>query len=307
MAARAQQAMPVIGFLSNATPAALPHLAAAFRQSLGASGYVEGQNLSIEYRWAQGQSDRLPALAADLVDRRVSVIAAQGPAAALAAKAATTTIPVVFTSGEDPVKMGLVASYNRPGGNVTGVAALIEALGAKRLGLLREVVPAATRIAVLLNPTEPAFDTQLKDVQEAARAVGQDIHLLRASSEREIDAAFATAGELRAGAMLVGVSFFYTIRREQLVALAARAALPTIYGQREFISAGGLMSYATDLAEVYRQAGIYTGRILKGAKPSDLPVTETTKFQFVINVRTAKSLGVKISDNLLSLADEVIE
>jgi putative ABC transport system substrate-binding protein len=297
----------VIGFLNPSTPAAIPHLVTAFQQGLGVSGYVEGQNLSIEYRWAQGQNDRLRELAANLVDRRVSVIAALGPAAALAAQAATTSIPIVFSSGEDPVKIGLVASYSRPGGNLTGVAPLIEVLGAKRLGLLRTLVPAATLIAVLLNPSEPTFESQLNEVREAADAVGQKIHVLRASTEREIDAAFATAAELRAGAMLVGVSFFYTIRREQLVALAARAVLPTIYGQREFISAGGLMSYATDLREAYRQVGVYTSKVLKGAKPSELPVMEATKFEFVINLKTANSLNIKISGDLLSLADEVIE
>jgi putative ABC transport system substrate-binding protein len=225
----------------------------------------------------------------------------------LAAKAATRIIPIVFTSGEDPVKIGLVASYNRPGGNVTGVAALIEVLGAKRLGLLRELVPAGTLIAVLLNPNEPTFDTQLNDVQEAARSLGQQVQLLRASTEREIDAAFATATQSQAGAMLVGISFFYTLRREQLVTLAARAALPTIYGQREFMSAGGLMSYATNLADAYRQAGIYTGKVLGGARPSDLPVVQSAKFEFVLNLKTANALGLTIPAGVLSIADEVME
>jgi putative ABC transport system substrate-binding protein len=241
------------------------------------------------------------------VRAQVSVICAGGPPAALAAKAATTAIPIVFSSGEDPVKIGLVASYNRPGANVTGVANLIEVLGAKRLGLLREFVPAGTSIAVLLNPTEPVFDTQLNDVQESARALGQQIQVLRASTEREIDAAFATAVQLRAGGMLVGVSFSYTIRREQLVTLAARAALPTMYGQREFMSAGGLMSYATNLADAYRQAGIYAGKILGGARPTDLPVVQSTKFEFVLNLKTAKAIGLTVPPGILAIADEVIE
>jgi putative ABC transport system substrate-binding protein len=307
LAARAQQAgVPVIGFLSAGSPATFEPFVVAFRGGLGETGFAEGR-VAIEHRWAEGQNDRLPALAKDLVRARVSVIAAGGPPAALAAKAATTAIPVVFTSGEDPVKMGLVASYNRPGGNVTGIAVLIDVLGAKRLGLLRELVPAATLIAVLLNPTEPSFDTQSNDAQEAARAVGQQIRVLQASTEREIDAAFAAAKELKVGAMLVGVSFFFTIRREQLVALAARAALPTIYGQREFMSVGGLMSYATNLAEAYRQAGIYTGRILKGARPADLPVAQLTKFELLINLKTAKALGLTFPSGIISIADEVIE
>jgi ABC-type uncharacterized transport system substrate-binding protein len=308
LAARAQQsAMPVVGFLSSGSPGAFGHLVAAFRRGLNDAGYVEHRNVGVEYLWSEGQSNRLPALANDLVRAQVSVICAGGPAAALAAKNATAAIPIVFTSGEDPVKIGLVVSYNRPGGNITGVAALIEVLGAKRLGLLREVVPTGTLIAVLLNPAEPAFETQLNDVQDAARALGQQIEVLRASTEREIDAAFATAAQVRAGAMLVGISFFYTLRREQLVTLAARAALPTIYGQREFMSAGGLMSYATDLPGVYHQAGIYTGKILAGARPSDLPVVQSSKFEFVLNLKTAKALGLTVPAGVLSIADEVIE
>jgi putative ABC transport system substrate-binding protein len=308
LAAPAQQlGAPVIGFLSGGSPGAFGHLVAAFRRGLNEAGYVEHRNVGIEYVWAEGQIDRLPALADDLVRAKVSVICAGGPPAALAAKAATRIIPIVFTSGEDPVKIGLVASYNRPGGNVTGVAALIEVLGAKRLGLLRELVPAGTLIAVLLNPNEPTFDTQLNDVQEAARSLGQQVQLLRASTEREIDAAFATATQSQAGAMLVGISFFYTLRREQLVTLAARAALPTIYGQREFMSAGGLMSYATNLADAYRQAGIYTGKVLGGARPSDLPVVQSAKFEFVLNLKTANALGLTIPAGVLSIADEVME
>jgi putative ABC transport system substrate-binding protein len=308
LAARSQQAgVPVVGFLSNGSPDAFGHFVAAFRRGLNEAGYVEHRNVGVEYRWSDGQNERLPALANDLVRARVSVICAGGPAAALAAKAATSAIPIVFTSGEDPVKIGLVASYSRPGGNVTGVAALIDVLGAKRLGLLREVVPAGGLIAVLLNPVEPTFDTQLNDLQEAARALGQQIEVLRASTEREIDAAFPMAAQVKATAMLVGISFFYTLQREQLVKLATRAALPTIYGQREFMSAGGLMSYATDLPGVYHQAGIYTGKVLGGARTRDLPVVQSTKFEFVLNLKTAKALGLTVPAGVLSIADEVIE
>jgi putative ABC transport system substrate-binding protein len=299
--------LPVIGFLSGGSPGIFGRFVAAFRQGLNEVGYVEHRNVGIDYRWAEGRIDRLPVLANDLVRAQVSVICAGGPPAALAAKAATTAIPIVFTSGEDPVKIGLVAGYSRPGGNVTGIALLIEVLGAKRLGLLRELIPTATLISVLLNPTEPTFDTQLNDLQEAARSVGQQIHVIRASTEREIDAAFAKAQELKAGAMIVGISFLYTVRREQLVALAARTALPTIYGQREFMSAGGLMSYATNLADAYHEAGIYTGKILEGVRPADLPVIQSTKFELVINLKTAKALGLTIPPMLLARADEVIE
>jgi putative ABC transport system substrate-binding protein len=246
IAGRAQQPkLPVVGFLNSGSPGPFGDVVSAFRQGLSEAGYVEHRNVGIDYRWAEGQVDRLPAFARELVRAQVAVICAGSPPAALAAQAATTTIPIVFTSGEDPIKLGLVTSYNRPGGNVTGVALLVDVLGAKRLGLLREIVPAATLIVVLLDPTWPTFATQLIDVQEAARAVGQQISVLRASTEREIDAAFDTAKEVRATAMMVGPSTFFTVRREQIVGLAARHALPTIYGQREFINAGGLMSYAT--------------------------------------------------------------
>jgi putative ABC transport system substrate-binding protein len=306
--ARAQQAaMPVVGFLNSGSPGTFEHFVIAFRQGLGEAGYVEHRNVGIDYRWAEGQVDRLPALARELVRAQVAVICAGGPPTALAAKAATTTIPIVFTSGEDPVKLGLVASYNRPGGNVTGVALLVDVLGSKRLGLLREIVPAATLIAVLLNPTWPTFDTQLNDVQEAARAVGQQIHVLRANTEREIDAAFDTAKEVRAGAMMVGPSTFFTVRRDQIVGLAARDALPTIYGQREFMAAGALMSYATNLADAYRQAGVYSGKILGGARPAELPVVQSAKFELLINLKIAKSLGLTFPPSLLAIADEVIE
>jgi putative ABC transport system substrate-binding protein len=308
LAARAQQAtMPVIGWLNSGSPGAFGHVISAFRQGLGEAGYVEHRNVGIDYRWAEGQVDQLPTLARDLVRAQVATICAGSPPAAVAAKAATTTIPVVFTSGEDPIKLGLVASYNRPGGNVTGVALLIDVLGAKRLGLLREIVPAATLIAVLLNPTWATFDTQLNDVQEAARAVGQQIHVLRANTEREIDAAFDTAKEVRASAMMVGPSTFFTVRRDQIVALAARDSLPTIYGQREFITAGGLMSYATNLADAYRQAGVYSGKILSGARPADLPVVQSGKFELLINLKVARSLSLTIPPGVLAIADEVIE
>jgi putative ABC transport system substrate-binding protein len=305
---RAQQPpTPVIGFLTSGSPASHGPMAAGFRRSLAENGFIEGQNLAIEYRWAEGQLDRLPALANDLVRAQVAVICAGGPPAALAAKAATTAIPIVFTSGEDPVKIGLVASYNRPGSNVTGVGVLIEVLGAKRLGLLRELVPAGTLIAVLLNLNETSFEPQLKDVREAAGAVGQQTHVLHAGTEREIDSAFATAKELKAGAMFVGVNFFYTIRREQIVAQAARAAIPVIYGQREFVEVGGLMSYATNLVDAHREAGIYAARILKGARPADLPVVQVSKLELVINLKTAKTLGLTIPPGILAIADEVIE
>ena len=251
--------------------------------------------------------DRLPAFARELVCAQVAVICAGSPPAALATKAATTTIPIVFTSGEDPIKLGLVASYNRPGGNVTGIALLVDVLGAKRLGLLREIVPATTLIAVLLNPSWSTFETQLNDVQEAARAVGQQIHILRANTEREIDAAFDTAKKVRTSAMMVGPSTFFTIRRDQIVGLAARDALPTIYGQREFVTAGGLMSYATNLAEAYRQAGVYSGKILSGSRPAELPVVQSSKFELMINLKVAKSLGLTIPPGVLAIADEVIE
>jgi ABC-type uncharacterized transport system substrate-binding protein len=241
------------------------------------------------------------------IRRRDFVILLGGGAAVAWPLAARAQQRIVFTSGEDPIKLDLVASYNRPGGNVTGVAVLIDVLGAKRLGLLREIVPAATLIAVLLNPTWPTFDTQLNDVQEAARAVGQHIHVLHANTEREIDAAFDTAKEVRASAMMIGPSTFFTVRRDQIVALSARDSLPTIYGQREFITAGGLMSYATDLADAYRQAGVYSGKILSGARPADLPVVQSGKFELLINLKVAKSLGLTIPPGVLAIADEVIE
>jgi putative ABC transport system substrate-binding protein len=305
--ARAQSKLPVVGFLNSGSPGVFENSVSAFRQGLSDAGYVEHRNVGIEYRWAEGQLDRLPLFAHELVRAQVAVICAGSPPSALAAKAATTSIPIVFTSGEDPIKLGLVASYNRPDGNVTGIALLVDVLGAKRLGLLREIVPAATLVAVLLNPSWPTFETQLNDVQEAARAAGQEIRVLHANVEREIDAAFDTAKELRASAMMVGPSTFFTVRRDQIVGLAARYALPTIYGQREFVTAGGLMSYATNLADAYRQAALYVAKILKGARPGELPVMQSAKFELLINLRVAKSLGLTFPPGLLAIADEVIE
>ena len=310
LSARAQQpaTVPVIGFLNSTSPAPWAHLVAAFRRGLGETGYVEGRDITIEYRWAEGHLDRLPALAADLVRRQAAVIVATGgTASGLAVKAATSTIPVVFTSSGDPVKEGLVASFNRPGGNATGLVVLLTAMEGKRLGLLREMVPTATLIAVLLNPGVPTFETQLNDVQEAARAVGQQIHILHASSEREIDAAFVKMVEVRAGALLVAADPIIFSQRDRLVALAARYAIPAIYELREYAGIGGLMSYGINLAEIYRLVGNYTGQILKGDKPADLPVQQATKFEFVINLTTAKVLGLEVPPGLSARADEVIE
>jgi putative ABC transport system substrate-binding protein len=308
LAARAQAAMPVIGALNSAAAAPIAPLLAAFRLGLGEAGYVEGQNLAIEYRLAVGQYDRLPNLAADLVRRRVAVIATGGgTVSALAAKNATPTIPVVFVCDDDPVKVGLVTSISRPGGNVTGIHQLTTGLEAKRLGLLHELAPNVTTMAVLVNPDYPDAGIQIKEVEEAARTLGLQLHILKARIEADFDAAFATIVQQQAGALLVASDPFLFSRREQLVALAARHAVPAIYQFRQNAAVGGLMSYGTRITDSYHQVGVYTGKILKGAKPADLPVVVSTRFEFVINLKTAKALGIKFSDNLLSLADEVME
>jgi putative tryptophan/tyrosine transport system substrate-binding protein len=309
LAARAQQpAMPVVGFLSPGLPEPSSFLVAVFREGLKEASYVEGQNVTIEYRWAKGHYDQLQTLAADLVRRQVAVIAATGGTiTAQAAKAATTTIPIVFNVGDDPIKSGLVASFNRPGGNITGVNTLSPVLEAKRLGLLRELVPQATLVAVLLNPTNPDAELQRRNLQAAASAIGQQLRVFNASSETDFDMAFGALAQQRADALLVGNDVFFTNRREKIVTLASRHAIPAIYAFRSFAESGGLMSYSTNLVDVYRQVGLYVGRVLKGEKPGDLPVVQPTRFELVINLKTAKALGVKISDNLLSLADEVIE
>jgi putative tryptophan/tyrosine transport system substrate-binding protein len=307
LAARAQQpAMPVIGFLRSTSLADSTHLVTAFRDGLKETGFVEGQNVAIEYRYAEGRNDRLPALVADLIDRRVAVIVGNN-LATRAAKAATSTVPIVFAYGGDPVIDGLVASLNRPGGNVTGVVFIEGALGAKRLELLRQIVPKATTIAVLVNPNNPEAVSERSDVQAAAVAIGQQLLVLDVSSDRDIETAFATFVQRGAGALLVGSGAFFFSHREQVVALAARHALPAIYPQREPVVAGGLMSYGSSLTDAYRQAGIYAGRVLKGEKPADLPVMRSTKFEFVINLKIAKALGLTVPQSLLVAADEVIE
>ncbi len=310
LTARAQQRpMPVIGWLHSATPAGYAQMmTAAFRQGLSEGGYTEGRNVSIEYRWAENQIERLPALAADLARHQVSVIAACGsPTSALAAKSVTTSIPIIFENGGDPVQLGLVASLSRPGGNVTGATNFSAELVTKRLGLLRELVPSATSVAVLVNPTRPGVDAQLAQVQEAARALGLPLHILKAGNQRDFDAVFLTLVELRAGALVIAADALFADRRDQIVDLARRYSVPTIYEVREFVAAGGLMSYGTSLPDVYRHVGILAGRILKGEKPTDLPVTQPTKFELVINLKTAKELGLTIPAGVLAIADEVIE
>jgi putative tryptophan/tyrosine transport system substrate-binding protein len=307
LAARAQQsAVPVVGFV-NAGSSDAP-LAAAFRKGLNEAGYFEGQNVTVEYHWLEGQFDRLPAVMADLVGRRVAVIATPaGNYAAQLAKAATTSIPIVFGVSEDPVKLGLVASLARPGGNLTGINFFVTELTAKRLALLHELVPKAVRIAVLVNPANPATESTLRDIPEAARAMGLQIQVLKASTKSEIEAAFATLVRDRAEALYVAGDAFFTSRRVQFATRAASYRIPATYPSREAVESGGLMSYATDRVDMWRQVGAYTGQILKGAKPADLPVLQSTKFEFVINLQTARALGIEVSNSIQLLADEVIE
>jgi ABC-type uncharacterized transport system substrate-binding protein len=310
LAARAQQAsMPVIGFIQPGSAAASAHFAAAFRQGLNETGYSEGRNVAIEYRWAEGQYDQLPTLAAELVGRRMTVIAVPGSTqAALAVKAATATIPVVFGVSEDPVKLGLVASLARPGGNATGINFFVSEAVPKRLGLLRDLMPRAVRIAVVINPGNTvSAETTLREVQKAAGAFGLQILILNASTSGEIDAAFATMSRERSEALFVAPDAFFASRRVQLAILAARDKIPAAYSQRDFAEAGGLMSYGTNITDSFRQAGVYAGKILGGAKPAELPVTQSTKFELVINLQTAKALGLEVPSGLLLAADEVIE
>jgi putative ABC transport system substrate-binding protein len=310
LAARTQQApMPIVGWLGARSPQESASVVAAFQKGLNEMGYVEGKNVAIEYRWAHLQYDRLPVLAADLVARRVSVIAATGGGVSpLAAKSATATIPIVFVAGDlDPVNSGLVTSLNRPGGNITGVALLLTVLAAKRLELLRELVPNAAVIGVLVNPTNPGAAAETKDVQEAARALGIELHVLSANTDGDLDTAFANLVQRRVGALLIGNDSFFISRREQIVAMAARHAIPTMFFVREFAAAGGLISYGTSNVDAYRLVGVYVGRILKGEKPADLPIMQPTKFDLVINLKTAKALGLEVPAKLLALADEAIE
>ena len=303
-----QRTMPVIGFLSSRSPGEAALLVAAFRQGLNETGYIEGQNLAIEYRWAEGHYDRLPALAADLVERKVAVIAALGGTpSARSAKNATPTIPIVFSMGDDPVAIGLIASLARPGGNLTGLSFLVTELTPKRLELLIELVPQAKVIALLINPANTGAERSVRETQEAARAKGVQLPILRAGTESDIDAAFSSLVQLQAGALVVQADPFLDGQREQLVALAARHAVPAIYGFREFAASGGLITYGTSLTAVYRQVGTYVGNILKGANPADLPVQQPTKFELVVNLKTAKALGLTVPQSILARADEVIE
>jgi putative tryptophan/tyrosine transport system substrate-binding protein len=311
LGARAQQAAtPVIGFLNSGSPGERTHLVAAFHQGLGETAYVDGRNVTIEYRWAQGRYDRLPALADELVRQQAAVITATGDTVSpRAAKAATTTIPIIFVMGGDPVAAGLVPSFNRPGGNITGVSLVASALAelvAKQLELLHELAPKAAVVGILLNP-RPSSEVDLSQLQSVARSKGLELVVLRANTDRDIEAAFAALVQKHAEALLIEPDVFFLDRREQLVALAARHAIPAVYSRREYAAIGGLMSYGTSLADAYRQAGIYTGRVLKGEKPADLPVLQPTKFELVINLKTAKALGLTVPNTLLVSADEVIE
>jgi ABC-type uncharacterized transport system substrate-binding protein len=308
LAARAQQAaMPVVGFLSSRSPEDSVEGLEAFRRGLKEGGFTEGENVAIDFRWARGDYSRLPALAADLAGRQVAVIVAAGGPSGLAAKAATATIPIVFGIGGDPIKAGLVDSFSRPGGNVTGVTLLTSLMEPKRLGLLRDLVPGVALIGVLINPDFPPAALQLQQIEEAARAIGQRILITEASNDDTLETAFRSVVQERAGALLVTAAPYFDTRRDRIIAFAARQQLPAIYQFREYATSGGLLSYGVSIAEGYRQYGIYAAQILKGAKPAELPVHQPTKFELIINLRTATALGLKISDNLLTLADEVIE
>ena len=308
LAARAQQpAMPVIGFLSSLSQARTAHLVASFRRGVTETGFIEGQNMGIEYRFADGQYEKLPAMAADLIRRSVAVIAAAAPPAALAARTATTTVPIVFVVGLDPVAAGLVTSFNRPGGNATGMTLITGPLGQKRLELLGELVPKASVVAMLVNPTSPDAAPEIRDVQGAAQAKGLQLRILTASTPNELDAAYASLAAQRSDALLVGSDPFFVIRRQEIITAVARLGLAAIYPFREFTEVGGLLSYGSNIARAYREAGIYVGRILHGTKPADLPVMQPTKFELVINLKTAKALGLEVPPMLLARADEVIE
>ena len=308
LSARAQLSpMPVVGFLNGATATGWAPFVAAFRQGLNETGYVEGKNVAIEYRFAEGEYDRLPAMAADLVHRRVSVIAATTTPAALAAKAATTTVPVVFTTTGDPVQMGLVASLSRPGGNITGVTRLNVEIAPKLLELMHELVPTATRIVLLVNPTGPNAETLSKEIEAAARALGLEVPVLHATTERDFDKVFSTFAQLSAGALVIGTDPFFTTRSQQLAALTLRSGVPAIYSTRAFATSGGLMCYGGSITDVYRLAGGYAARILRGEKPADLPVQQSAKVELVINLKTAKTLGITVPNTIIGRADEVIE
>jgi putative tryptophan/tyrosine transport system substrate-binding protein len=307
MAGALQPAMPVVGFLNSASPGPFARNVVAFRQGLMEAGYIDGQNVAIEYRWAEGQTDRLPAMAADLVRRQVAVIVAPDSASALAAKAASMTIPVIFLIGGDPVKLGLVATFNRPGGNITGVSVLFNTLVAKQLEALHETVPQADLIGLLVNPTNPNAESDTRDVQAAANVLGQKLVVVKGSTDSDLETVFVTLAQQRTGALVVSADPFFVSRRNKLVELAVRQTLPAIYPMRDFVVAGGLMSYGASLADGYRQVGVYAGRILKGAQPANLPVQQAVKVELTINLKTAKALGVTVPLPLLGRADEVIE